>query len=186
MAGDSNGIVLKVGILGLIVALIVVLHMYNTRTKDKSIEKFLMGAPIEQIDNSVLRVDPTMVQQQSGAQYIQPGWTSGGSPSSSAMNTYPRDCFPKDTLTPSDLLPGQDAANSIYAQLNPIGQGSVDNPNLLNAGYHLGINTVGQTLRNPNLQLRSEIPNPRTVVSPWMQSTIEPDLNRRPLEIGPC
>ncbi|KAG2424936.1 hypothetical protein HXX76_014094 [Chlamydomonas incerta] len=184
MAGDGNGLMLKVGILVLIVTLIVVLHMYNTRTNGKRIEKFLMGAPVEQIDNSVLRVDPSMTQTR--AQYIQPQFNASGGVSNSSMNTYPKECFPKDTLTPSDLLPGQDAANSIYAQLNPLGQGSVDNPNLLNAGYHLGINTVGQTLRNPNLQLRSDIPNPRTVISPWMQSTIEPDLNRRPLEIGPC
>jgi hypothetical protein len=41
-------------------------------------------------------------------------------------------------------------------------------------------------LRNPNLQLRSEPPNPQLKVSPWNQTTIESDLNRRPLEIGGC
>ena len=39
-------------------------------------------------------------------------------------------------------------------------------------------------LRNANLQLRSEPPNPQLKVSPWSQSTIEPDVNRRPLELG--
>jgi hypothetical protein len=56
--------------------------------------------------------------------------------------------------------------------------------NFLEAGYHVGINTVGQSNRNANLQLRSEPPNPQMSVSPWMQSTIEPDLARKPLEIG--
>ena len=32
--------------------------------------------------------------------------------------------------------------------------------------------------------LRSEPPNPVKKVGPWMQSTIEPDLNRKPLEIS--
>jgi hypothetical protein len=56
--------------------------------------------------------------------------------------------------------------------------------NFLTAGYHIGINTVGQTLRNANRQLRSEPLNPQVPVSPWLQTTIEPDTNRRPLEIG--
>jgi hypothetical protein len=45
---------------------------------------------------------------------------------------------------------------------------------------------VGQTLRNANLQIRSEPPNPQVAVSPWLNSTIEPDINRRPFEIGGC
>ena len=68
--------------------------------------------------------------------------------------------------------------------LVPAGQGSVGDQNFLNAGFHVGINTVGQTLRNANLQLRSEPPNPQVKVSPWLQSTIEPDTNGKPMEIG--
>lgn len=100
-------------------------------------------------------------------------------------NEHPKDCFPKDKLTPEELLP-MDAANSEWAQVNPTGQGNVKNQNFLTSGYHMGINSVGSTLRNPNLQLRSEPPNPREKVGPWMQSTIEPDLNRKPLEINGC
>ena len=98
---------------------------------------------------------------------------------------FPKDCFPKDKLTPDDLLP-KDAANSDWAQVNPAGPGDVQNQNFLTAGYHVGINSVGSTLRNANMQLRSEIPNPQVKVSPWLQSTIEPDLNRKPLEINGC
>jgi len=92
-------------------------------------------------------------------------------------------CFPRDRLTGEDLLP-KDAANSKWAQMNPAGQGDVRDQNFLTAGYHIGINTVGQTRRNANYQLRSDPPNPQVPVSPWNISTIEPDLNRRPLEIG--
>jgi hypothetical protein len=89
-----------------------------------------------------------------------------------------------DQLTAQDLLP-QDKS-STWAQVNPEGQGSLANQNFLQAGYHIGINTVGQTLRNANLQLRSEPPCPQVQVSPWLQTTIEPDVSRRPMEIGGC
>ena len=94
----------------------------------------------------------------------------------------PSECYPKDTLTPQDLLP-QDS-NSTWAQTVPAGQGSLGDQNFLNAGFHVGINTVGQSLRNANLQLRSEPANPQMKVSPWLQSTIDPDANRKALEIG--
>lgn len=93
------------------------------------------------------------------------------------------DCFPRDKLSAEELLP-KDAANTKWSQANPAGQGNVGDQNFLNAGFHVGINTVGNSLRNPNYQLRSEPPNPQTKVGPWMMSTIAPDLNRRPLEIG--
>jgi hypothetical protein len=44
------------------------------------------------------------------------------------------------------------------------------------------VNTIGQSLRNANYQLRADVPNPQVQVGPWQQSTIEPDLQRRPLE----
>lgn len=93
-------------------------------------------------------------------------------------------CFPRDRLTANDLLP-KDAANSKWAQLNPSGAGDIQDQNYLTAGYHIGINTIGQSLRNANLQLRSEIPNPTKSCGPWAQSTIESDLRGgRILEIG--
>lgn len=99
-----------------------------------------------------------------------------------AGNRLPNECYPKDVLTPDDLLP-QDA-NSTWAQTVPNGQGNLGDQNFLNAGFHVGINTVGQSLRNANLQLRSEPPNPQLKVSPWLQTTIEPDVNRKAFEIG--
>lgn len=83
---------------------------------------------------------------------------------------------------PSDLLPKD--TNSQWAQLNPVGKGDLANINLLKAGYHIGIDTIGQTLRNANLQIRSEPPNPQINVGPWNLSTIEPDFLRPPLELG--
>jgi len=109
---------------------------------------------------------------------------SNGDGDESQNNQYPKDCFPKDQLTPGELLPGD--ANSKWAQSVPAGQGELGDQNFLTAGYHVGVNTVGQTLRNANRQLRSEPPNPQMKVSPWLQTTIDPDVNRRPMEIGGC
>jgi hypothetical protein len=94
----------------------------------------------------------------------------------------PSSCNKKNIDNPSDLLPKDN--NSQWAQLNPQGKGELANVNLLKAGYHIGIDTIGQTLRNANLQIRSEPPNPQVYVGPWNQSTIEPDFMRPPLEIG--
>jgi len=96
-------------------------------------------------------------------------------------NQKPKNCFPKDQLKPADLLPSN--ADSEWAQSVP-SSGKLGDGNFLDAGYHVGVNTVGQSLRNANRQLRSEPSNPRVKVSPWMQTTIDPDSNRKPLEIG--
>jgi hypothetical protein len=98
------------------------------------------------------------------------------------MQGMPSSCNTPSIGNPSELLPKD--ANSQWAQLNPSGKGELANVNLLKAGYHIGIDTIGQSLRNANLQIRSEPPNPQLNVSVWNQSTITPDLMRVPLEIG--
>ena len=100
----------------------------------------------------------------------------------SQLNSLPAECYPKDVLNAQDLLPRD--ANSTYAQVAPSGQGCLQDKNFLTAGFHVGVNTVGQTLRNANRQLRSDPPNPQVKVSPWMQTTIEPDSNRKCFEVG--
>ena len=94
----------------------------------------------------------------------------------------PAGCYPRDQLTPSELLPKD--KNSVWAEQNPMGPGSLKGKNFLSAGALIGVNTVGQSLRNANWQLRSEPPNPQVAVSIFNQSTIAPDTNRRPLEIN--
>ena len=85
---------------------------------------------------------------------------------------------------PSDLLPKD--SNSQWSALNPntMNGGDILMPDLLQAGYHIGLDTIGQSLRNPNLQLRSDPVIQKADVGPWHQSTIEPDFGRVPLEIG--
>tara|TARA_Y100000389_G_scaffold204999_1_gene261799 strand:- start:7190 stop:7672 length:483 start_codon:yes stop_codon:yes gene_type:complete len=90
----------------------------------------------------------------------------------------------KSVNQPNDLLPS-DSASNVFAQTNPLGSSNLANVNLLNPQQVVGINTQGSSLRNSNLQIRSEPPNPRTNTNcPWNISTIEADQMRRPLEIG--
>jgi hypothetical protein len=103
-------------------------------------------------------------------------------PSNFSSVQPPAGCYPRDQLTPSELLPLDQS--SIYAQQNPMGPGSLKGKNFLSAGALIGVNTVGQSLRNANLQLRSEPPNPQVPVSIFLNSTITPDISHRPLEIG--
>ena len=81
----------------------------------------------------------------------------------------------KGTINPKDLLPKDQAAEDFEKQ-NPDGEGILKGVNYLDAGFHVGVNTVGQSLRNANLNLRAEPPNPRVAVSPWLNSTIDADL----------
>ena len=94
----------------------------------------------------------------------------------------PAGCYPRDQLTPSELLP-KDMA-SVWAEQYPMGPGSLKGKNFLSAGALIGVNTVGQSMRNANLQVRSEPPNPQVAVSIFNQTTISPDISHRPLEIG--
>jgi hypothetical protein len=84
---------------------------------------------------------------------------------------------------PSDLLPSD--SNNGWANANPVGSPNLQSISLLNPQQVVGINTQGSTLRNSNLQLRSEPANPRASTGcPWNISTIESDPYRLPLEIG--
>ncbi len=115
----------------------------------------------------------------SDGQSSQPSELSGVQTSTHGL---PPSCARQQVVDPRELLPRDE--NSEWAKLNPMGAGDLQQVNLLESGYHVGVNTVSSSLRNPNLQLRSEIPNPQMQVSPWNITTIEPDTNRRPLEIG--
>jgi hypothetical protein len=123
-----------------------------------------------------------------GQNYIpaQPLGQNGGNAAAggAVTDTYglPPSCAKQQVIDPSELLPKD--SNSEFSKLNPMGGGDLKNVSLLKAGWHIGINTVGQSLRNANLQLRSEPANPQLAVGPWNQSSITADMQRRPLEIG--
>ena len=85
---------------------------------------------------------------------------------------------------PKDLLPKD--SNSQWANLNPVQSQGM--PDLLQAGSHYGIDSIGQSMRNANLQLRSDPYIPiNDNISPWNNSTIEPSglvQHQRGVDIG--
>jgi len=88
----------------------------------------------------------------------------------------------QEEVKPSELLPAESNADE-WARANPKGEGSLELKNFTEAAFHIGVDTQGNSLRNANLQIRSEPPNPIKQVSIFNNSTIGPDPFRRPLEI---
>tara|TARA_B000000557_G_C20563224_1_gene354039 strand:+ start:35 stop:622 length:588 start_codon:yes stop_codon:yes gene_type:complete len=173
-------------ILAILAFLGVVVFVYNNQKSSQvsAMNNAHSGAPQNNVQYSGESSPPV-----AGAPGVQPAMPAGLNSvpgSADGMRTVtsgvPESCLNQQSANPSDLLPND--PNSAFAMGQPTGQGELANINLLKAGQLSGIDTVGGTLRNANLQLRSEPPNPRSQVSPWLNSTIEPDLMRVPLELG--
>ena len=83
----------------------------------------------------------------------------------------------------SSLLP-KNEPGAMNGDWNVSTPGSLEDKNFLEAGHHFGIDTVGSSQKNANLQLRSEpiIPR-RTDISPFLNSSIMPEDHRRRFEI---
>jgi hypothetical protein len=90
----------------------------------------------------------------------------------------------KAQLSTSDLLPTYNEASD-FAKENPVSK-LLQEQNFLQAGYHMGINTVVQSNKIPYLDLRSAPPIPKQEVSPFLNSSYEEPAGakRRFMEIG--
>ena len=154
--------------IALIVFLILAWAIMNYST-DKSILKDGMDGGVSDSSANGTNVSPT--QFSTAAENTSPVAAPAAGRSDLLSITNPSDLLPKDS-------------NSEWAALNPVNNGNPSVPDLLQAGYHIGLDTIGQTLRNPNYQLRSDPVIPKAQVGPWNMSTIEPDLGRVPLEVG--
>jgi hypothetical protein len=59
-------------------------------------------------------------------------------------------------------------------------QNEVDQGTLIDiAKFCQGVDTVGQSMKNPSYDIRGNIPCPKIVVSPFMNSSYDPDTNLR-------
>jgi hypothetical protein len=86
-------------------------------------------------------------------------------------------------LQSSELLPkGQLGAS--WSAVNPASSGDIQGQNFLDAGSHTNtaIAGISQSNKNASWDIRSETPNPRANVGPWLQSTIEANPFKRGLE----
>ena len=89
----------------------------------------------------------------------------------------------QDQIKADDLLPKYDDANA-FAKENPVSK-LLKEQNFLISGYHAGVNTVLQSNKIGNLDLRSLPPIPKESVGPWHQSSYEQSAGqlRRGVEI---
>ena len=79
----------------------------------------------------------------------------------------------------SSLLPREVASDEDFGQFAP--DDILKGQNFLDPRQQVGYpETIGGTLRNANQQIRTEPPNPKAAFV-WSNSTIVPDLMRRPL-----
>ena len=91
------------------------------------------------------------------------------------MNKTEMKNYNSDDFLPKEVI---DGAFDDYSQAKY----NLDNDKLINTErYVIGINTVGQSLKNGSHDIRGTIPNPKFSVSPWNNSTYEPDYNIKPL-----
>ena len=154
---DSN--VLKLLLAGLIV--FVILRMVSQKSSSMSTE---MWAPLDAKSG----IDPQQVYNA----VVQAGTTAPlASPTPGATG-------PPVTIS-ADLLPKPSEKLMDFAEFAPK---ALQGQNFMDASKYVGVNTQGSSMRNANYQLRADVPNPRVNVGPWANSTIDPDLLRKPLE----
>ena len=120
------------GIGGLLIAIVVLYGLYmlynNLMSKGMYGNESMAQERPKAYDNSSSSA-PQPAQESGNEVYSGVGGSSSQMPSMDS-NQNPSDLLPKDN-------------NSQWAQLNPAGQGDLANINLLKAGYHIGIDTVG-------------------------------------------
>ena len=185
MLGKQNKVLNLILILG-IVALIGMLLQYNT---NKGVVVDSMGgnrfANVAEVKSAQVEKPPSQentpevasgaapVSTTDGVQFLPVSGIKSGSKMGPSCNN-------QKMMDPKDLLPTD--SNNEWSNIMP--NNDLKDVQMLNAGHHVGINTVGSSLRNPNLQVRSEPVIPQNNVGPWNNTTIEPDNLRRGFEIG--
>jgi len=80
----------------------------------------------------------------------------------------------KDKFDAGALLPSE--SNMDWFD-DPYESTSVKASHLINIFRPVGVNTIQTSLKNPSHDLRGTEPNPKYPVSPWMNSSYEPDTN---------
>lgn len=181
MFGKNNAKFLNIFILLGVVVLIGVLLKYNGQkmTLNDGMRNPLSGttpvgapvssdvaAPVDSVAKPIATTDPEQ-------QFLAVSGLDSGKKPTNTCNNQP-------VMNPKELLPTD--SNNEWSNIMP--NNDLKNVGMLNAGHHVGINTVGSSLRNANLQVRSEPVIPQTNVGPWHNTTIEADNMRKNLEIG--
>lgn len=98
---------------------------------------------------------------------------TGGNLAGYAGKTLPKQT-PNDLFKVDNLLPQEVNPDWFEVMPEPI---KVKNRHLVNVTRPVGVNTIGTSLKNPSYDIRGSPPCPKFVVSPFLNSSYEPDLN---------
>ncbi len=107
------------------------------------------------------------------------GYNLGINTSDPALAKFLSQAPPQKTpLISDDLLPKK---SENWFETPSVGT-RIDDANLLaDAIFKTGVDTIGSTRKNPSYDIRGNIANPKFPVSPWNNSSYEPDDNLRGL-----
>ncbi len=89
-----------------------------------------------------------------------------------------QDCSPEELYDVQKYLPQE--VNDDWFDLVPEAI-SVKNRHLINITKPIGVNTIGSSKKNASYDIRGAPSCPKYVVSPFLNSSIEPDNNLKPL-----
>jgi len=81
--------------------------------------------------------------------------------------------YNSDSYLPNDKYMNPELTKGFQILENPV---SVNNPNLIPVLRSIPVSSVMGSNRNSTYDIRSEPPNPKTVVSPFLNSSIQPDI----------
>ena len=135
-----------------------------------------------------------MMMKKSGTAQVISGANVPRSAARGAQDVYSTVNASEDNFKPADnmgmgmgvstsMLPREIPSQEDFGSFSPAD--ILSGQNYLDPRAQIGYpETFGGVLRNANLDVRSEPPNPRTPVSIFNNSTIVPDMMRPPFEIG--
>lgn len=155
-------------------------HMYNTLVTDQAV----LAAATPSIDQLNAIGGGSEIGSEYAPAFSHNSRANNLNPCSQNMNAFPGSA---GLGISSSLLPNPNKFN----KMEGFGDIDINNNPLANQAFlsglgRIGTATVTQSNRNANQDLRSVPHNPVLSVSPWLNSTIGPDLTRRrPLE-GPA
>ena len=199
MPGDNNNLMLIIAI-AVIVLLFIHLNKHHSRPLEISHEKSCNEPFVSNftqnitpnIDYDISQNIPPVKPDASGNTYIPnderysvyagnvDNFNLGVDINDPVNNKFalqaPKD---KPKLLSGDLLPGK--STNTWFDTPDVGVKLEDANLLSDATQKVGIDTVGQTRKNASYDIRGTVPCPKFVVSPWNNSTYEPDMNIRPL-----
>jgi hypothetical protein len=81
--------------------------------------------------------------------------------------------YNSESYLPNDKYMNPELTKGFQILENPV---SVNNPNLIPVLRSIPVSSVMGSNRNSTYDIRSEPPNPKTVVSPFLNSSIQPDI----------